>query len=86
MVVEAEETATWETPCASSNVEAPLPQPMSATRAPASSFSCTPVNAGIHALIRLADVARAKELFAAVKDAVLMLVPAHSLRRCEKLR
>ena len=35
-------------------VEAPWPQPMSATRAPATSFASTPARAGSHVLTRLA--------------------------------
>ena len=40
--------------CASSTLDAPCPQPTSATSAPARSFSSTPSSAGIHAGTRFA--------------------------------
>ena len=47
-------SVTWGNAFAISSVEAPLPQPTSATRAPASSFCSTSASGGIHQLTRLA--------------------------------
>jgi len=52
VIVKSEELRFWEA-LAISTVDAPLPQPTSATLAPDSSLACTPCKEGIHALMRL---------------------------------
>ena len=63
-------------------VDAPCPQPMSATLAPRSSFSWTPSSAGIHSADEVGAVARPEEPLGAAEQALVVLVPAHPLRRC----
>ena len=66
-------------------VEAPWPQPMSATCAPARSFASTPSRAGIHAWIRLPMIRRAEEPLDAMEERVIVLVPADALAGAERL-
>ena len=65
-------------------VEAPLPQPTSATRAPASSFAFTraAMESRSH---QIRGVAGAKELLTTVENAVVVLMPAHSRARAKRL-
>ena len=66
-------------------VDAPWPQPTSATRPPASSLSSTPSSAGIHESTRLRVVAGAEEALGALEEVVVVLVPADALAGAERL-
>ena len=56
-------------------VEAPWPQPMSATLAPASSLATTPSRAGSHSATRWRFVAGAEEAFGAAEHARMVIAP-----------
>ena len=66
-------------------VDAPCPQPMSATRAPAESFSTTPSSAGSHDVDEVREVAGSEEALGAREQVVMVLVPAEALARAEAL-
>ena len=66
-------------------VECPWPQPMSATRMPASSVAWTPSSDGNPALQQVAEVAGAVEPAATMEHAVIVLVPADARARLERL-
>ena len=67
-------------------VEAPWPQPTSATFAPRSSFSTTPLERGHPFGDQVGPVAGAEEPLRAAEEAVVVLVPAHSLAGAERLQ
>ena len=58
---------------------------MSATRAPASSFSTTPSSDGSHDVDQVREVAGAEEALGALEQVVVVLVPAEALAGAEAL-
>ena len=66
-------------------VEAPNPQPTSATRAPSRSLASTPSNDGIHELTRFITVMGLIEPLAAAEQTGIVLMPANALARAKRL-
>ena len=66
-------------------VEAPWPQPTSATLAPALSFASTPSSAGIQLGNEVGIVAGPEEALGAREQALRMLVPADALAGSKRL-
>src|SRR5213076_3227130 len=65
-------------------VDAPWPQPTSATRAPAASFAATPSSADPLAH-QVGRIVRAEEALRSLEEARVVLVPAHALAGAERL-
>ena len=71
--------------CAISIVDAPCPQPTSATRAPSRSFASTPSSAGSQAADQVGAVAGAEEPLAPGEHVRRRAVPAEPVAGAERL-